>query len=346
VTEVMPERTTMTMVWRPDRPGNWLFHCHLMFHALHTARLDATAHDMHSGNADKHMAGLVLGITAKPRPGDPVEPRSNPRQLRLHVVQGPPRGRARHAMSFVLERDGVAPAADSIENPGSLLVLTRDQPTDITVLNRMPEATSVHWHGIELDSWSDGVPGWSGAGNKVAPVIAAGDSFVARLTLPRAGTFIYHTHLNDVVQVTSGLYGPLIVLEPGQRYDPETDHVVLMSWTGEHEPPQILFNGDSDSVQRTLKFKAGVKHRFRFINIAPAIRPAIWLMRDSIPERWRAIAKDGADLPPVQAMMGLAMVRADVGETYDVEWLPPAPGEYQLRTGPRRAFLIYRILVE
>ena len=344
VTEVLRERQSMTMVWRPDRPGNWLFHCHLMFHALHTARLDASGHDAHSSDADKHMAGLVLGITAKPRSGDVAEPRNDPQRMRLHVVQGQPRGRARHAMSFILERDGKAPAADSIENPGSLLVLTRDQPTDITVINRMPEATSVHWHGIELESWSDGVPGWSGAAEKVAPAIAPGDSFVARLTLPRAGTFIYHTHLNDIAQVTSGLYGPIVVLEPGQRYDPETDHVMLLSWSGEHEPPKFLINGDS--ATRTLKFKSGLKHRLRFINISPAGAPPVWLVRDSIPERWRAVAKDGADLPPARAMVGPAVVRANVGETYDVEWQPPAPGEYGLRTGPRRSILIYRILVE
>ena len=40
---------------------------------------------------------------------------------------------------------------------------------------------------------------------------------VAHLTLKRAGTFIYHTHLNDLYQISTGLYGPIIVLEPGQR---------------------------------------------------------------------------------------------------------------------------------
>jgi FtsP/CotA-like multicopper oxidase with cupredoxin domain len=344
VTEVMNPRQTMSMVWRPDRPGNWLFHCHLMFHALHTARLDPTSHDMHSGDADKHMAGLVLGISARPRPGDPVERRDRPTRLRLHVTQGPPRGRSPHAMSFVLQQGSTPPASDSVRNPGSLLVLTRGQPTDITVLNHMKEGTSVHWHGIELESWSDGVPGWSGEGQKLAPTIAPGDSFVARLTLPRAGTFMYHTHLNDIEQVTSGLYGPIIVLEPGQRYDPTTDHVFLFSWSGAEEPPQFMMNGDS--VRAPLKFKAGVTHRLRFINIAPAGNPRVWLVRDSVPEKWKPVAKDGADLPPAQAIGGLANVDLDVGETYDFEWKPPAPGPYELRTGPRRSILLQRIIVE
>ncbi|HEX9895917.1 MAG TPA: multicopper oxidase domain-containing protein [Gemmatimonadales bacterium] len=344
VTEVLSPSQTMSMVWRPDRPGNWLFHCHLMFHAVQFARLNYTDHDTHSSDAGKHMAGLVLGIEAKPKPNQPAEARLEPRQMRLHVLKGPPRGRARHAMSFVLEREGRAPAVDSVENPGSLLVLTRGQPTDITVINRMLEATSVHWHGIELESWSDGVPGWSGLGQRRAPAIAPGDSFTARLTLPRAGTFMYHTHLNDIEQVTSGLYGPIIVLEPGQRYDPGTDHVFLVSWTGEGEPPRILVNGDS--VTRTLKLRAGVKHRFRFINISPAIGPRFFLMRDSTQQSWRPVAKDGADLPANQALPRPAMVGANVGEIYDVEWMPEAPGEYTLRTGRRREIVAYRFLVD
>lgn len=344
VTEVLERGQTMTLGWRPDRPGNWLFHCHLMFHASHLSRLSVTPHDAHSADVTKHMAGLVLGIVAQPRPDETAEPRPEPRRLILHALQGPPRGRAKHAMSFVLQRDDLPPASDSVENPGSLLVLTRNQPTDITVINRMAEATSIHWHGIELESWSDGVPGWSGAGNRLAPAVAPGDSFTARLTLPRAGTFIYHTHLNDVEQVSSGLYGAIVVLEPGQRYDPETDHVFLNSWSGPRPPPRFLMNGDS--VTRVMRFKGGVTHRLRFINIGAAARPIFWLVRDSTLQTWRPVAKDGADLPAAQSQDRPAVLKIDVGETYDMMWKPPAPGEYSLRAGPARQFLIYRIVVE
>jgi FtsP/CotA-like multicopper oxidase with cupredoxin domain len=333
VTETMWPEQTMTMSWRPDRPGNWLFHCHLMFHAMGTASLNEKAHDFHSSDALQHMAGLVLGITATTRGSEPEISRANARELRLHVLQGPQRGRSQHAMSFVLEREGKAPASDSVENPGSLLVLTRGEPTDITVLNHMPEGTAVHWHGIELESWSDGVAGWSSMGDRRAPVIAPGDSFVARLTLPRAGTFIYHTHLNDIEQVTSGLYGPIVVLEPGQRFDPETDHVFVVSWSGPEDPPKFLVNGDS--LPKTMRLKGGVTHRFRFINIGPAGLLQFTMRRDSTVQSWRPIAKDGAQLPTFQAHMGRAVVLPNVGETYDVEWTP-SPGEYTLGTGSRR----------
>jgi FtsP/CotA-like multicopper oxidase with cupredoxin domain len=47
-------------------------------------------------------------------------------------------------------------------------------------------------------------------------VIKPGGSFVVRFTPPRAGTFMYHTPLNDEAQISSGLYVPLIVVEPGK----------------------------------------------------------------------------------------------------------------------------------
>jgi FtsP/CotA-like multicopper oxidase with cupredoxin domain len=48
-------------------------------------------------------------------------------------------------------------------------------------------ATAIHWHGIELDSYFDGVPGWGGTAGSVTPPIAAGQRFTAKFTPPRAG---------------------------------------------------------------------------------------------------------------------------------------------------------------
>jgi FtsP/CotA-like multicopper oxidase with cupredoxin domain len=80
--------------------------------------------------------------------------------------------------------------------------------------NRLPEATAIHWHGMELESYYDGVHGWSGAGLRVTPLIEPGDSFVVRFTPPRTGTFMYHTHNHDHTHLASGLYGPMLVVEP------------------------------------------------------------------------------------------------------------------------------------
>src|SRR5262249_23755858 len=68
VTEFMRPWTTRTFAWSPDRPGNWLFHCHLTFHVIPDARLghhhaaNVEVRETTSINPLRHMAGLVLGI--------------------------------------------------------------------------------------------------------------------------------------------------------------------------------------------------------------------------------------------------------------------------------------------
>ena len=331
-TENMFAGSTMNMVWYADRPGNWLFHCHLAFHVIpEAALLDAPPpEEKHalSHDADRHMVGLILGITVKPKATWTEPARTDPQAIRLVVQEGKRRGRSHRAMGYVMQEGSAAPAADSIRIPGPVLVMTRGRPADVTVVNRLSEPTGVHWHGIELESYSDGVVGWSGYENRIAPPIAPNDSFVARLTLPRAGTFMYHTHLGDLIQLTSGLYGAIVVLEPGQRFDPATDHVYVFGWDGPEEPLQALVNGDSVLAPKTIA--VGRKHRFRFVNIGAAPFVRIALKRDSSVVQWRAVAKDGADLPAAQATVRPARLMMNVGETYDFELDAREPGEYLL----------------
>lgn len=338
VTEELNPWNTAYVVWSPDRPGGWLFHCHISFHVIvERARLFKNGRHqnpnvmMMSPDAQQHMSGLVIGINVAPRPGAQPPVRENVRRLRLLVDEGRRRGNARRSLGYVVQRGDREPAADSVEIPSSVLVLTRGEPTDITVVNRLNEATAVHWHGIELESYSDGVAGWSGMPNRVAPAIAARDSFTARLTLPRAGTFMYHTHVNDVEQLTSGLYGGLIVLEPGQRFDPVTDHLFVAGWDGDVN--HIVINGDSTGGP-PVEMKAGSTHRFRFVNIGPAQRLFYAIRGNSSLMKWKAVAKDGADLPPALAITGPSLRQLAVGETFDAEFTAPGPGEYRLTIGP------------
>lgn len=333
VTENMTPGSTMAITWSPDRPGNWLFHCHLVFHVLEGARLDAK-HEEHGHASDlmKHMAGLVMGIIVKDPSQLAKASGGKVRKLRLFATERVRTGRTPLHMSYVLQRDGRAPVADSVEPAGQPIVLTRNEPTEITVLNKLHSSTSVHWHGIELESFSDGVAGWSGADMKVAPMVAPKDSFTARLTLPRAGTFIYHTHLNDIEQLTSGMYGPVIVMEPGEKFDPETDHVFTVGWDGDGEPPKVMVNGDTAGLV-PLVMKGGRTHRLRFINIGAAGGLTFSVRKDSVPLTWRPRAKDGADLQPTLRVAGTAMRVLYTGETFDAEWTPPGPGEYSFTIG-------------
>ncbi|MEO7521418.1 MAG: multicopper oxidase domain-containing protein [Gemmatimonas sp.] len=331
VTEMMFPASTMRMSWVPEREGNWLFHCHIAFHVTPEARLDGHASAQHVASHDpnQHMAGLILGIEVSRSATETDESRNNLRRMRLFVQEGTPRSRSKRALGFVVQNGSRAPVKDSVNGPGTPLVLHVGEPTDITVVNRLREATAIHWHGIELESYSDGVAGWSGNAKRTAPVIAPGDSFVARLTLRRAGTFMYHTHLNDMEQLTSGLYGGIVVLPRGQRFDSATDHLFVGGWDGTADPPHLLINGDS--IPRPLTVAAGLRHRFRFVNIGAAatIRPI--MMRDSVPVAWQLVAQDGADLRTPRTLTRPAdALRVDVGQTADFTWLPPAPGRYRL----------------
>jgi FtsP/CotA-like multicopper oxidase with cupredoxin domain len=332
VTEDMDAFTTMSMVFSPDRPGNWLFHCHLVFHVNHEARLDDTGGEhMHEADPKKHMAGLVVGLVVNPSPKAVAKAKAGGvARFRLFADEKPRKGRSPLSMSYVLQRGTAVPAADSVEKAGGVLVFHRNVPTEVTIINRAHQGTSVHWHGIELESFSDGVAGWSGMSKKVAPMIAPQDSFVAHLTMPRAGTFIYHTHLNDIEQLTSGMYGAAVVLEPKQKYDPSTDHAFVLGWDGE-DGKKFVVNGDT--LPAPLVVKRGTTQRFRFVNIAPADRILFAVRRDSIPATWTPRAKDGYDLPVGNRKEGPAIRRLNVGETFDAEFTPLAPGEYKVTAG-------------
>lgn len=332
VTESMATRSTMTMSWTPTRPGNWLFHCHLIAHISADSRLGDVAtsraqftHGMHS-HAVEGMAGLVMGIHVAPGKNYHAVAASRLPAQKLHVfvnrrdfVFGGNPG-----YSFILQNGPRVPAEDSIRIPGSPIVLTRGVPYEIAVTNRTPDLVSIHWHGIELQSYFDGVGDWSGLGGKVAPPIMPGKTFLVKFTPDRAGTFIYHTHSNEDAELASGLYGPLLILEPGEKYDTESDRLILLAAGGPKEDATPLINGAAHPGP--MQFAAGHTYRIRLINISPSDGKAVSLLADTAVQQWRAFAKDGATLPPNQAVMRPARVLLNPGETYDYEFSPARAG--------------------
>ncbi len=331
VTERMVRGTTMALTWVPAQPGNWVFHCHVLFHIAPNLRLVPSPAEAHAGRSMKEeMAGLVLPIYVRPAPGGPPAATLAvpPRTLRLVAQARAGVFGSDPGYGFVLQDGGTEPAPDSVLIPGPPIVLTRGEPARITVVNRLAEPLAVHWHGIELQSYYDGVPGFSGAPGRLAPAIQPGDSFVAAFTPPRAGTFIYHTHIDDVRQLSLGLYGPLIVLEPGRRFDPVTDHVLVLSVAGTSDVLPFMLNGGT--APASLELAAGLPHRFRLIGIPPAGTLDIVLTTGDSAATWRAVAKDGADLPPAQATWRPARQQITVGETYDFELAPLERGDFRI----------------
>ena len=112
---------------------------------------------------------------------------------------------------------------------GPTILLKRGEPVSISVANELPEATSVHWHGIEPESYFDGVPGYAGTGKRIAPIIAPGSTFAARFTPPRSGTFMYHSHVDELRQQQAGLTGALLVVDDPAAFDPVHDHVFVQA---------------------------------------------------------------------------------------------------------------------
>ena len=328
VTERVSGGRTIELTWVPDRPGNWLFHCHDNFHIQTNIPLTAaTTAGTHPSSHE--MGNLVMGVQVRGRAVASAAPAR--RHLRLIARTDSGSTMAQPAYGYVLEDRDIAPSPPPRSLlPGPTLILRRGEPVAITVVNELPEPTSVHWHGIELQSYYDGVAGFAGTPERLAREIAPRDSFVVRFTPPRAGTFIYHTHVNDIRQQRAGLSGALLVLEPGTTYDPSKDIVLMLSTPRmDAEQNKILLNGTLTPAP--LELRVGTPYRLRLINIH-TYRPAMRVELKSAAgrESWRAVAKDGADLPRALATVRPALFPLSNGETYDFEYTPTAPGELQL----------------
>lgn len=338
VTHVMPPGSTMTTFWSAV-PGRWVFHCHFISHmapdrtvANADAPTNEVAHDHEHEHAINHMGGLVLGITVT---GDrpQVVAHGHARKLRLLVTERPAANGLPAGFGYQLEESHhVVPNVATA--PGPPIILERGRPVEITVVNQLHEPTAVHWHGMELESYYDGVVGWGARGSDLTPTIAPGQSFCVRFTPPRAGTFMYHTHLDDEVQLAGGLYGPLIVVEPGAKLDPITDHTFIISARGGRRsgdpqtPLTLLLNGAAEPTP--LHWRAGQPYRIRLINISSGNLGALTISGQHGLVQWRAHSKDGADLPRTQALMQDANLLIAPGETYDFEYQPRDPGNLTL----------------
>ena len=362
VTQNLRAGNTMMMEWTPEHIGRWLFHCHLQLHFSAEVRVPVFsqgmakqdgksqgangAHARHEGmSAMEDMAGLVLMIDVNESSPAPARaPARTPRKIDLVIEPNAPGASSRAFSCSVREGKKVVTSQD--KSVGPPLVLTRGEPVEITVVNRLDEPTIIHWHGLELESYYDGVVG-GGAGEQVTPAVEPGGSFVARFTPHRAGTFIYHTHAADPNQLSGGIYGGLIVLEPGRSFDDEHDRLLVIGARDNgFYTTLITVNGSEEFSPMVLS--RVTRYRLRVINIAPNLRADVQLGSKEHPPKWRALAKDGADLPSRLAKPGDAVLHITSGETYDFEFQPDALGEIplQVENDLNQAKLVGKIVVQ
>lgn len=331
---------TFEMTWIPHEPGRWLYHCHRLPHMRIPIALDPrdviTLDDHEHAHADPDyagMGGMIVGITVT-GPGTETQADVWKSARKLELVVDERNGDPQFFELALHEPGEATPGGRGRVSPGLTgppIVLEQHQPVEITVVNRLKEATSIHWHGIELESYYDGVPGWGGIDNKKTPPVEPGQSFVARMIPSRAGTFMYHTHWHDNVQLTGGVHGPLVVVPRGQTYDPATDKNFLFS-QGPADPygaALLLMNGVPQPS--TMQLRTGTTYRLRFMNITPSVANLrVSLKQTGVPVQWRFISKDAADVPAGDARMRRADQQVSVGETFDFEFQATAPTQLTL----------------
>ncbi|HEV2909744.1 MAG TPA: multicopper oxidase domain-containing protein [Candidatus Eremiobacteraceae bacterium] len=326
--------------WTADRAGQWMFHCHIDDHITRHAPLA----DMRAAKPDPQltvakrfhlpnepMGGMVIALDVLPRRGDrSPDPAETPRQLTLsleaHEMSDAPYVGLEKGTVRLIEGDHTI---ESSGNLGPPIVLTRGNPVAISVINQTHEQTSVHWHGIALqDSYYDGGAGMGMVmdGARMSPPIDPGATFVARFTPPDAGTFMYHAHMDDGWQLASGLVGPLIVLRPGETFDPSVDHIVMISESYQKAGSPFLAIGGSLSPA-PMAATAGVPQRLRLIGLSLGGDNLVVSLSDGTKLlQWTPIAKDGRDLPSRLQRRSAAIHALTIGETRDFRFTPVKPG--------------------
>lgn len=164
--------------------------------------------------------------------------------------------------------------------PGPVLMAKKGDTLVVRVQNNLPEATMVHWHGIRLPATMDGT-------GEVQKPILPGESFEYRFIVPDAGTFWYHSHQNETVQMEKGMYGGIVIEDDT---DPVMDddrilvlddmqlssnnefkrHGPLGRWIERHDGREGSTNLINGKEALALQMYAGQTERWRIVNAASA----------------------------------------------------------------------------
>lgn len=238
--------------------------------------------------------------------------------------------------------------------PGPEIRLKQGETLRVSLRNRLPEGTSIHWHGVPLPNKMDGVP------DVTQDPVTAGGEFIYEFRADDPGTYMYHSHSG--LQLDRGLYGPLIV-EPDNEtlsYDreyvltiddwldgldgvPEDTYEKLRAGEGEMagmegmsgmesmggaepEPdvkyPVYLINGRPPDSPEELEVGRGDTVRLRLVNPSSATIYRVALAG----HRMTVTHADGQPVEPVET----GSLRIGMGERYDVIVKAANPGTWQL----------------
>ncbi len=210
--------------------------------------------------------------------------------------------------------------------PGPMIRVTEGDKVRIILENDLPEATSIHWHGIPVPNEMDGVT-----------AIEPGKSFTYEFTAPPAGSFMYHSHVNSDKQLGLGLYAPFIV-DP--KTPPADKPAVDVSWMLSEwrvgadgqtyaampmagvEPNYFTINGKSYPNTQPIEVNKGQRVRVRLANAGQFTHPMHLHGMN-----FKIVAYDGVPLPASQQIVRNT-VAVNPGELVDIEFVADNVGTW------------------
>jgi FtsP/CotA-like multicopper oxidase with cupredoxin domain len=217
------------------------------------------------------------------------------------------------------------------QTPGPTIEAVEGDRVRMLVTNKLPEHTSIHWHGIFLPNGMDGV------GGLTQPHIGPGETYVYEFTLRQHGTFMYHPHADEMLQLAVGMMG-FFIIHPQKQENPRVDRdfaIMLHEWAvhpGTYRPdPAVMldfnmftFNSKVFPAIDHLVVKTGDRVRIRIANLSMDEHP-IHIHGHS----FRIAATDGGKIPR-SGQWPETTVLVPVGAARDVEFIADAPGDWAL----------------
>ncbi|HEU4582446.1 MAG TPA: copper oxidase [Polyangiaceae bacterium] len=216
--------------------------------------------------------------------------------------------------------------------PGPTIEAVEGDRVRIYVTNRLPEATSLHWHGVIVPSGMDGVAGLTQKG------IRPGETYKYEFTFTRPGTYMYHPHWDEMTQMALGMVG-MIVVHPRAPRGPRVDRdfaLMTHEWKirpGARRPDPtemtdfnvLTFNSKAFPGTAPLVVGKGERVRIRFGNLSAMDHHPIHLHGFS----FKVTATDGGYIPE-SAQWPETAVLVPVGSTRTIEFVADNPGDWAM----------------
>jgi FtsP/CotA-like multicopper oxidase with cupredoxin domain len=214
--------------------------------------------------------------------------------------------------------------------PGPLIEAVEGDHVRVYVTNRLPEATAVHWHGLFVPNGMDGVAGLT------QRAIPPGETFRYEFTLRQSGTFMYHSHFDEMVQMGLGTIG-MFVVHPRAPLGPPVDRdfsLMLSEWSikpGTRRPdPTVMndfnvftINGKVFPATAPLVVRTGERVRIRLGNLGATDHHPFHIHGHA----FRVTGTDAGRIPE-SAWVPETTVLVPVGSTRDLEFVADAPGDW------------------